>query len=91
MDIDIDIDMEKYFIILQEVWDYYFSNLNIEPHEYDIYSKIIDKIRKKDLDFTKQDKNNILKLIKILQFECDEYEIKILEKIHEKIQQEICI
>ena len=75
--------MEKYFKILQEVWDYYFSNLNIEPYEYAIYSKLIDKIRKKELNFTGQDKNNILKLIKILQFECDEYEIKILEKIQQ--------
>lgn len=77
--------MEKYFKILQEVWDNYFSNLDIEDYEYDIYSKIIDKIRKKDLDFTEQEKNNILKLIKILQFECDEYEIKILEKIQQII------
>jgi len=77
--------MEKYFKILQEVWDYYFSNLNIEPYEYDIYSKIIHKIREKEFDFTEQDKNNILKLINILQFECDEYEIKILEKIQQRI------
>ena len=77
--------MEKYFKILQEVWDYYFGNLNIEPYEYDIYSKLIDKIRKKELDFTEQDRNSILKLIKILQFECDEYEIKILEKIQQGI------
>lgn len=62
-----------------------FSNLNIEPYEYDVYSKIIDKIRKKELDFTEQDKINILKLIKILQFECDEYEIKMLEKIQQII------
>lgn len=77
--------MEKYFKILEEVWVYYFSNLNIEDYEFDIYSKIIDKIRKKDLDFTEQDKNNILKLIKILQYECDEYEIKIFEKIQQII------
>lgn len=76
--------MEKYFKILQEVWDYYFSNLNIEPYEYTIYSKLIDKIRKKELNFTGQDKNNILKLIKILQFECDEYEIKMLEKMQQE-------
>lgn len=82
---DMYMDMEKYFKILQEVWDYYFSSLNIEPHEFDIYGKIIDKIKKKELDFTKQEKNEILKLIKILQFECDEYEIKILEKIQQEI------
>lgn len=77
--------MEKDFKILQEVWDYYFSSLNIEPYEYDIYNKIIDKIREKRLDFTEQDKNNILKLIKVLQFECDEYEIKILERIQQSL------
>ena len=77
--------MKDYFKILEEMWDYYYCSLNIEPYEYDIYSKIIDKIRKKELDFTEQDKHNILKLIKILQFECDEYEIKILEIIQQII------
>ncbi len=77
--------MKDYFKILEEMWNYYYSCLNIEPYEYDIYSKIIDKIRKKELDFTEQDKHNILKLIKILQFECDEYEIKILEIIQQII------
>lgn len=77
--------MEKDFKILQEVWDYYFGSLQIEPYEYDIYGKIIDKIRNKELDFTEQDKINILKLINILQFVCDEYEIKILEKIQQTI------
>ena len=77
--------MEKYFKILQEVWDYYFSNLNIEPYEYVIYSKLIHKIKQTEFDFTEQDINNILKLIKILQFECDEYELKILEKIQQCI------
>lgn len=81
----INTDMKDHFKILQEVWDYYFSNLNIQPYEYDVYIKIIDKIRKKELDFTEQDKINILNLIKILQFECDEYEIKILGKIQQII------
>jgi len=77
--------MEKYLQILEEALIYYFSNLNIEHHEFDFYGQIIDKIRKKDLDFTEQDKNNILKLIQIVKFECDEYEIKILEKIQQII------
>jgi hypothetical protein len=75
--------------ILQEVWDYYFSNLTIEYYEYDVYSKIIDKIRNQELDFTEQDNIHILKLINILQFECDEYEIKMLEKIQQIIS--VCI
>lgn len=81
------INMERHFKILEEIWVYYSSCLPIEPYEYDIYTKIIDKIRKKDLDFTEQDKIHISSLIKILLFECDEYEIKILEKI----QQIICV
>jgi hypothetical protein len=36
-------NMKDQIKILQEVWDYYFSNLTIEPYEYDVYSKIIDK------------------------------------------------
>ena len=39
----------------------------------------------KKIDFTEDDKNNILKLIKILTFVCDEYEIKILEGIEQTI------
>lgn len=81
---DVD-DYKKYFKILEEMWTYYYSSLEIEPYEYDIYGKIIDKIRKNDLDFSEHDKNNVLKLIKTLQFECDEYEIKILEKIEQII------
>lgn len=77
--------MSKYFKILEEIWVYYFSSLEIEPYEYDVYVKIIDKIKNKEFDFTEQDKNNILKLIKMLQFVCDEYEIKILEKIQQTI------
>lgn len=77
--------MERYFKILEEMWVYYFICLPIEPYEYDIYGKIIDKIRKNDMDFTEEDKNNILKLINILKFECDYYEIKILEQIQKKI------
>jgi hypothetical protein len=76
--------MERYFKNLEEIWVYYNSCLPIEPYEYDIYGKIIDKIRN-NLDFTEDDKNNILKLINILQFECDYYEIKILEKIQQII------
>lgn len=77
--------MEKYFKILEETWVYYYNCLEIEPYEYDVYGKIIDKIRNKEFDFTENDKNNILNLIRILQFVCDEYEIKILEKIQEII------
>lgn len=72
--------MKDPFTVLAESWDYYFSHLDIEPYEYDMYSKIIDKIRKKEFD-VKQDKDAIVKLIHILQFECDEYEIIMLEKI----------
>jgi hypothetical protein len=78
-------EQERYFKILEEMWVYYFSCLPIEPYEYDIYGKIIDKIRQNNLDFTEEDKNIILKLINILQFECDYYEIKILEKIQKII------
>ena len=77
--------MEKYYKILEGIWYYYFSSLEIEPYEYDIYGKIINKIKNKKFDFTEDDKNNILKLIKILIFVCDEYEIKILEGIEETI------
>ena len=77
--------MEKYYQILEGIWEYYFSSLKIEPYEYDIYGKFINKIKNKKFDFTEDDKNNILKLIKILTFVCDEYEIKILEGIEETI------
>ena len=77
--------MEKHYKILEGIWVYYFSSLNIEPYEYDIYGKIINKIKNIKFDFTEDDKNNILKLIKILIFVCDEYEIKILERIEETI------
>ena len=77
--------MKKHYTILVGIWDYYFSSLEIEPYEYDIYGKIINKIKNKKFDFTEDDKNNILKLIKILTFVCDEYEIKILEKIEQTI------
>ena len=79
------IDMEKYFKILEDIWYYYFSSLEIETYEYDIYGKIINKIKNKKFDFTEDDKNNILKLIKILKLVCDEYEIKILERIEQTI------
>ena len=81
----IDINMEKYFIILPKIWEYYFSSLEIEDYEYDIYGEIINKINNKKFDFTEDDKNNILKLIKILILVCDEYEIKILEIIEQTI------
>lgn len=77
--------MEKHYKILEGIWVYYFSCLQIEPYEYDIYCKIINKIKYNKYDFTEDDKNNILKLIKILIFVCDEYEIKILEGIKETI------
>jgi len=77
--------MEKYFIILSKIWEYYFSSLEIEDYEYDIYGEIINKIKNKKFDFTEDDKNNILKLIKILILVCDEYEIKILEIIEQTI------
>ena len=35
--------MEKYCIILPGIWDYYFGSFEIEPYEYDIYGKIINK------------------------------------------------
>lgn len=63
------------------MWEYYFSSLQIEPYEYDIYGKIMNKIKLNNFDFTKDDKDNILELIKILILVCDEYEIKILEII----------
>jgi hypothetical protein len=77
--------MKDYFEILQQMWEYYFSSINIEPYEYEVYSKLIDKIKKKDYDFTKEDKIIISKLITILQFECDEYGLKILEIIQKII------
>ena len=78
-------ETERYFKNLEGMWVYYFSCLPIEPYEYDIYGKIIDKIRKNNLDFTEEDKNNILELINILIFECDYCEIKILEQIQKII------
>jgi hypothetical protein len=78
--------MEKYFKIFEGIWEYYFSCLEIEPYEYDIYANIINKIKNKKFDFTKEDKNNILELIKILMFVCDEYEIKILKIIEQTIK-----
>ena len=77
--------MKKYFTIFEEIWNYYFSALPIEPYEYDIYNKIIDKIQSQNFNFTEEDKNNILKLVKILIFVCDEYEIRILEKIEQTL------
>lgn len=77
--------MEKYFTILSQIWEHYFSSLEIEDYEYDIYGEIINKIKNKKFDFTEDDKNNILKLIKILILVCDEYEIKILELIEQSI------
>ena len=77
--------MEKYLKILEEMWIYYFSSLSIEPYEYDIYDKIMDKIRKNDFDFSDDDKKNILNLIDKLKFECDEYEMKILEILEQDI------
>lgn len=77
--------MEKYFTILGGIWDYYFSSLEIEHYEYDIYGKIINNIKNKKFNFTEDDNNNLLKLIKMLIFVCDEYEIKILEIIEQTI------
>ncbi len=77
--------MEKYFKILEGIWVYYFCSLEIEPYECHVYDKIINKIKNKQFDFTEDDKNNILKLIKILILVCDEYEIKILEIIEQHI------
>ena len=65
----------------QGIWTYYFHSLDIELYEFDIYVKIIYKIREKDFDFTENEKINVRNLIKILAFVCDEYEIKILNKI----------
>ena len=73
--------MEHDLKILEDMWIYYFSSLNIEPHEYDIYGKIIGKIKNKDFEFTEDDKNNMSELINVLRFVCDEYEMKILDRI----------
>ena len=78
--------LEKYFNILEGTWDYYFSSLEIEPYEYDIYNKIIDRIRNKDYDFTEDYVNNILKIMSILQLRCDEYEIRVFEEIKKIIK-----
>lgn len=77
--------MERNFKMLEEMWVYYFSCLPIEEYEYDIYGKIIDKIRKNDFDFTEDDKKNISKLIHELFHACDEYELKILFSIKEHL------
>jgi hypothetical protein len=80
------INIEQLFIKLEELWIYYFCFLDIKPDEYDIYNKIINKIRINDLVFTKDDNNNILKMIKILRFfKCDKFEMKILDKLQEVI------
>lgn len=78
--------MEHHLKILEKLFVYYYSSLPIEPYAYDIYDKIIDNIRKNNFHFDETDKKHILKLINILQFECDEYEIKILEKLQELIK-----
>jgi len=79
----------QYFKTLEGMWHYYFSCLPIEPHKYNIYYKIIDKIKNNNLDFTEEDKDNILKLINLLTHECDYNEIKILEIIDKQIKNEM--
>lgn len=81
MEID-DAKKQKYFDILEGCYRYYFSNLPIEPYEYDIYNNIMEKIRKGNYDFTESDIQNLLKLITILYMRCDEYEIKVMQILH---------
>lgn len=78
-------NVEKYYKTLENIWDYHFSSLEIEPYEYDLYGKIINNIKNKQFNFTADDKNHLLNLINILIFVCDEYEIKILEIIKQHI------
>ena len=70
---------------MDKIWNSYFSCLQIEDNEYEIYGKIIKKIRENDLEFSEEDINNILKLIKIFYLECDYYEIKKLEILEEQL------
>lgn len=75
--------MEKDFKFIEKLWIYFYSSLQIEPHEYDIYNKIIDKIKINEFNFTKDDKINLLKIINILMLDCDYYAIKNL-KLYKK-------
>ncbi len=77
------IDIEPLFQKLEEMWIYYFCFLNIKPGEYDIYNTLINKIRINDFVFTKDDNNNILKMIKILRVKCDKFEMKMLDTLQE--------
>ncbi len=77
--------IERNFKHLEEMWYHYFSCLPFEQYEYDINVKIINKIKNKCFEFTKEDKNNILKLINILILIGDYYDIIILEQIQKTI------
>lgn len=61
-------EYQNYFDKFQGIWRYYFHSLDIEFYEFDIYVKIIYKIREKNFQFTENEKINVRNLIKILAF-----------------------
>ena len=71
--------MEYNFKILEQMWVYYYSYLDIDPCEYDIYDKVIDKLKNKTLDFNEENLNIILKIINILFYLGDEFELNQLD------------
>lgn len=60
-----DIKPEKDFIEFETIWNNYFSIIPIEYYEYDIYGKIIKKIRDGDFNFA-EDTYNFIKLTDII-------------------------
>ena len=78
--------METYFEFLHDTWIYYFGSLDITAYEYDVYGRIMNKIKNKKFDFTEQDTTCMLKLIDELMFVCDYAEIKRFEHFKQQLK-----
>lgn len=77
--------MERYFKVMKDMWLHHFTILPFDEHEYDMYGKLIDKIEKKQLNFTKEEKKNLLDIIDVLVMQCDE-EMKMLDVLKKYLE-----
>lgn len=71
--------------ILVDTWKYYFSALDLTDYDTQM-GNFIDRISAGNLTFNESDKKQLRQLIKVLSWECDMYEMKIMERIEATYQ-----